>query len=365
MNAALKGSCLVGIGIFVAFSGRPARAAEGPLLVVVEAPPALDADAAEIRRAIGVELRRRDHRPDEAECRTTWTRTDRRVRPRSNRDVASHERCHADRPRYPGTDRPGRAAARHRLAGRESRPRPGHADRRGGVRRNNAPDDNSVNRASPGDRAAPAAVTDGDRQRPLFRQLRSRRPRRDRHDNRENRSSRKPEWSLSAGRSRSRTVRPPISPEYHRSKRELMFGTAWHLDVQRRSGKNGFLLGAALSGTNGDFAPEGIGMLVFVGSASRRGRWSFEATVGAGVELGERACPLCDRDPLERQRLSEHRDAARRGSTWPSCRRGRRGGASAVAVGGRRRSPRGASVDHLDLTTSFLTTTIGLRYNLQ
>ncbi len=33
-----------------------ARAAGDPLLVVVEAPPALDADAGEIRRAIGSEL---------------------------------------------------------------------------------------------------------------------------------------------------------------------------------------------------------------------------------------------------------------------------------------------------------------------
>ncbi len=57
MNAVLKGSCLVGMGMFVVLSRRPARAAEGPLLVVVEAPPALDADAAEIRRAIGTELR--------------------------------------------------------------------------------------------------------------------------------------------------------------------------------------------------------------------------------------------------------------------------------------------------------------------
>ncbi len=57
MNAGVKGTCLVAMGIFVVFSGQPAHAAEGPLLVVVEAPPALDADAAEIRRAIGTELR--------------------------------------------------------------------------------------------------------------------------------------------------------------------------------------------------------------------------------------------------------------------------------------------------------------------
>jgi hypothetical protein len=56
MNAGVKGSCLVAMGTFVVFSGQPARAADGPLLVVVEAPPALEADAAEIRRAIGAEL---------------------------------------------------------------------------------------------------------------------------------------------------------------------------------------------------------------------------------------------------------------------------------------------------------------------
>jgi hypothetical protein len=43
----------------VALLVRPARAAEGPLLVVVEAPPALEADAAEIRRAISTELHAR------------------------------------------------------------------------------------------------------------------------------------------------------------------------------------------------------------------------------------------------------------------------------------------------------------------
>ncbi|HTB60275.1 MAG TPA: hypothetical protein VLC06_20535, partial [Polyangia bacterium] len=63
MNAALKGSCLVGMGAFVVLWGRPAQAAEGPLLVVVEAPPALDADAAEIRRAIGTELRSQTSAP--------------------------------------------------------------------------------------------------------------------------------------------------------------------------------------------------------------------------------------------------------------------------------------------------------------
>ncbi len=62
MNRPGKG-CFVGLGVFVALVAGPARAADGPLLVVVEAPPALDADAAEIRRAIGTELRSRTVAP--------------------------------------------------------------------------------------------------------------------------------------------------------------------------------------------------------------------------------------------------------------------------------------------------------------
>ena len=49
--------------LVVAPLGRPAQAAQGPLLVVVEAPPELEADAAEIRRAIGTELHARTIAP--------------------------------------------------------------------------------------------------------------------------------------------------------------------------------------------------------------------------------------------------------------------------------------------------------------
>ena len=60
----VKGTCcLVAMGILVVFFGPAAHAAEGPLLVVVEAPPALDADAAEIRKAIGAELHARTIAP--------------------------------------------------------------------------------------------------------------------------------------------------------------------------------------------------------------------------------------------------------------------------------------------------------------
>jgi hypothetical protein len=53
----------IGFGMLTALTGGSARAVDGPLLVVVEAPPALDADAAEIRRAIGTELHSRTVAP--------------------------------------------------------------------------------------------------------------------------------------------------------------------------------------------------------------------------------------------------------------------------------------------------------------
>jgi hypothetical protein len=84
MNAGVRGSCcLVVMGIFVVFSGQPAHAAEGPLLVVVEAPPALEADAAEIRRAIGSELHARTIAPMGTPAETPIRR--------SNCDVAARE----------------------------------------------------------------------------------------------------------------------------------------------------------------------------------------------------------------------------------------------------------------------------------
>ncbi|HLK92255.1 MAG TPA: hypothetical protein VKZ18_20340 [Polyangia bacterium] len=57
MRSPGKGACLSALGVVAALAATPAHAADGSLLVVIEAPPALGADAAEIRRAIGAELR--------------------------------------------------------------------------------------------------------------------------------------------------------------------------------------------------------------------------------------------------------------------------------------------------------------------
>jgi hypothetical protein len=68
-------------------------------------------------------------------------------------------------------------------------------------------------------------------------------------------------------------------------------GTAWRAEVQRRSTREGFFQGAALEGTAGSgFAPQLIGASAFVGSARRHGKWVFESTIGAGLELSNSCC---------------------------------------------------------------------------
>lgn len=56
MRGRETGSIVVSCALLVVLAAPAARAAEGPLLVVVEAPPELSVDAGQIRRAIGAEL---------------------------------------------------------------------------------------------------------------------------------------------------------------------------------------------------------------------------------------------------------------------------------------------------------------------
>ncbi len=51
--------------------------------------------------------------------------------------------------------------------------------------------------------------------------------------------------------------------------------------------RTGPFIGAALGGTAGDWAPQLLGATAFVGSARHLGHWSFEPTIGAGLELAE------------------------------------------------------------------------------
>jgi hypothetical protein len=360
MNAVVNGSCLVGMAIFVAFSGRPARAAEGPLLVVVEAPPALDADAAEIRKAIGTELRaqtiapmKRGAEPPERALIVAFDRDRIAMSLRTNdgipvvRDIPTP------------TDRAARLRAIAWLAGNLARDQvtPIVAE---------APFETTPLATIPS--IAPAPATEPP---PL-----------------------PPPTSTSTAVVPATSGPPPpaetvptigriASPEtlngpdqwsitfaygptanIDREQNKRIAGSSWHLDVQRRSKRDGFLLGAALSGTNGDFAPEGIGILAFIGSASRRGRWSFEATIGAGLELGEESVLSVTSTHSNYngfQTVATQADAVRPGlladagvavahPLWQSV-------DAVVRLG--------AHLSTISVADGFLTTTLGLRYNLQ
>jgi hypothetical protein len=61
--------------------------------------------------------------------------------------------------------------------------------------------------------------------------------------------------------------------------------SVWRLELQRRPKRDGLLLGAAVEGTTGVYAPQVMGANAFAGSIRHLGRWSFEPTIGVGLEL--------------------------------------------------------------------------------
>jgi hypothetical protein len=361
MNAVVNGSCLVGMAIFVAFSGRPARAAEGPLLVVVEAPPALDADAAEIRRTIGVELRaqtiapmKRGVEPPERALIVAFDRDRIAMSLRTNdgipvvRDIPTP------------TDRAARLRAIAWLAGNLARDQvspilaeaPAEATPLATIP-SIAPAPTTEPPPPPSSTATATAVVPDAPVTPTAAETVTATERIAPTENLNGRHY----WSITFADGPTAAIAK--DPGGRR-----IDGTAWHLDVQRRSEKKGLLLGAALSGTNGNFAPEAVGMLVFVGSASRRGRWSFEATVGAGLELGTEAVTSVTATHSSAngfETTATQADAIRPGlladagvavahPLWQSL-------DAIVRLG--------AHLSTISLDDWFLTTTLGLRYNLQ
>lgn len=360
MNAVVKGSCLLWMGIFVVSSGRPAHAAEGALLVVVEAPPALEADAAEIRRAIGVELRSQTiaplQRSADSPGRALIVAFD---RDRIAMSLRTNDATPIVRDIPAPTDRAARLRAIVWLAGNLARDQvtpivaesPAEATPLATIP-SIAPAPATEPPPLPSPTSTPTAVVPAAPVVPTAA-----------------------ETVATTGR-----IAPPenLNGAYHwsitfadgptannaKEQNRRIAGTAWHLDVQRRSEKNGFLLGAALSGTNGDFAPEGIGMLVFVGSASRHGRWTFEATAGGGLELGEEtvlSMTATHSSTNGFESTATQADAVRPGlladagvavshPLWQSV-------DAVVRLG--------AHLSTISLDDWFLTTTLGLRYNLQ
>ena len=364
MNAAGKGSCLVGMGIFAVFSGPPAHAAEGPLLVVVEAPPALDADAAEIRRAISTELRAQTiapmQRSGEPPGRALIVAFDRE---RIAMSLRTNDSTPIVRDIPAPTDRAARMRAIAWLAGNLARDQvtplvaeaPAEATPLATI-----PSIAPTPATEPPPLPSPTATATADvPAAPVTASAAETVTTTGRIAPPENLNG-PYQWSITFADGPTDAI-----ARYHRSGEEggeSIFGTAWYLEVQRRSAKNGFLLGAALSGTNGDFAPEGIGLSVFLGSASRRGRWSFETTVGAGVELGEESVTVfsvyptangqgvaMQQDPVLRPALLADAGVAVAHPLWQSV---------DVVV------RLGARLSTTSIDDWFLTTTLGLRYNL-
>jgi hypothetical protein len=361
MNAVVKGSCLVGMGMFVVFSGQPARAADGPLLVVVEAPPALDADAAEIRRAIGTELRAETIAPMN---RSTGS-PGRALIVAFDRDrIAMSLRTNDAAPIVRDIPAPTERAARLRaiawLAGNLARDQvtPILADTPAETTPlatipSIAPVPGTEPPPLPSPTATATAVVPAAPVTPTAAETVT------------TTGKIAPPENLTGPEHWSITFADGPTDNIARYQRRpgSIFGSAWYLDVQRRSERNGFLLGAALSGTNGDFAPEEIGLFVFVGSASRRGRWTFETTVGAGVGLGEEAVltatvtsvngsqnvALTQQNQLRPGLLADAGVAVAH-PLWQSV-------DAVVRLG--------AHLSTISIDDFFLATTIGLRYNLQ
>ena len=284
MNAALKGSCLVGMQILVLLSGRPAYAAEGPLLIVVEAPPALDADAAEIRRAIGAELRSETVAP----MRTTAAPPGRALIVALDRErIAMSLRTSDGAPVGRVIPAPAEHAARLRaiawLAGNLARDQvtPILAD---------TPADTTplatIPSIAPDPTTAPPPVSRPPTEPPSLGEA----PATIEAHVTTSKPSSPSRWSI--GAAAGPTVGlfsgfrgPGNYPKFGNLFDEV--GTVWQIEVQRRAEASGFFTGAVLEGTSGSYAPQGVGAMAFVGAAKLHARWRFGANIGIGLEAAE------------------------------------------------------------------------------
>ena len=366
MNAVLKGSCLVGMGMFVVLSRRPARAAEGPLLVVVEAPPALDADAAEIRRAIGTELRSQTIAP----MKRGGEPPERALIVAFDRDrIAMSLRTNDGAPVVRDIPAPADPTARLRaiawLAGNLARDQvtsivaeaPAETTPLATIP-SIAPAPATEPPPLPSPTAIPTAVVPTASVTPTAAETVATTGKIAPPEN----LTGPDHWSITfADGPTDNIARYNRRGEFGTGS---IFGTAWYLDVQRRSEKNGFLLGAALSGTNGDFAPRGDWAVGIRGLSEPTRPMELRDHRRCGRGTGGRVCALYDPDAvttaLSRSQLTQQNQVrpalladagvAVAHSLWQSV-------DAVVRLG--------AHLSTISLDDFFLATTIGLRYNLQ
>jgi hypothetical protein len=286
MKIAALGSCLLGLGLIAAFSARPAHAAHRPLLVVVEAPPAADADPAEIRRAIGTELRSETIAP----MKTSTDPPQRALIVALDRErIAMSLRTNDAAPVVRSIPSPPEHAARLRaiawLAGNLAR------DQVSPILAEAPPDISPLSAMPPLPSAGatadppppPVAPTNATEPPPLAdTPTIVTRP--------ESKPPGPAHWSIGIADGPttntffcSQTNSSPFSAICAPG---AVFGTAWRLEVQRRPNGNGFFWGAAVEGTEGfRFSPQLVGASIFIGSAKQHGRWTLESSAGAGIEL--------------------------------------------------------------------------------
>jgi hypothetical protein len=288
MNAALKGPCLAGMGIFVVFSGQPVHAAEGPLLVVVEAPPALDADAAEIRRVIGAELRaqtiapmKRSADPPERALIVAFDRD------RIAMSLRTNDAAPVVREIPAPTDRAARLRAIAWLAGNLARDQVTPIVAEAPLDMPSLATIPPVNATTPATEPPPLAeVTPGNvPPGPISDVPTLSTPAGDAKISAAN------FWTIGAADGPTSNfplcTQTGVASSWPQPCAPLgEHGTAWRLELQRRAKSERFFQGAALEGTaGGTFSPQLIGISAFVGSSRRHGKWAFESTVGAGMEL--------------------------------------------------------------------------------
>jgi hypothetical protein len=292
---------VLGLGVTAVIAGRPdaASAADEPLLVAVEAGPDVDADPAEIRRAISVEVHLAAVAPTARESETA-----------ARALVIGVDRNHiavALRDRYaPPVVRvipaPADHAARVRaiswLAGNLVRDQVSAIVDTAAAPTTPAPAEPSPLRAlpprtlegAPPPTASPPAALEP----PAFEM-----PAATIAIHGESRNSRATGWTIgvAAGPEFStyetgHALRQSIvgSWNFRTSAADIYRndGTLWRIEARHHTGGSTLFSGFALEGSSSEFMNEIVGATAIVGTARQRRPWSFEASVAAGVDLGYR-----------------------------------------------------------------------------
>ena len=250
------------------------KATEQPLLVVVEAPPEMEVDASEIRRAIATELRRTTLAPTEL---SSCDSNEAMIVAVDNRFISLSLRHGEAPPVGRAIAAPADPASRVRaitwLAGNLARDQVTEM----------------VEAPPPPAPPAVAAVEPPSFEPPAATIAVSVAPK----------TSRPSGWSvvLAAGPNFSsyeigRVLHQSISgsanftnvaPDIYRSS-----GTVWRIEARHQVADATFFWGLALEGCTNQFLDELVGAMATAGTARRRGNWSFEARLGAGLDVGER-----------------------------------------------------------------------------